>query len=870
MSNPRPSDRFKPASPAGTAKASDRFQAAAPAGTAKASDRFQPANKGILVVCDTCDKVIMPIDLASPVSENVFRCPDCVMVKPIEGPATVPVGTRQQKSGYGIKPGSKSRISRSSIPVVKPSSGRQPSYATPVQPREVHAAPQRSKFFWASIGAGGVVAVAAIIGLLISSKKPTTPSDTADDGASRKRTEVVETAPRQRELEPPKTSRTEPTEAPPAQAPTPTPTGNDIQNTLAENVNKVQEQAKADKPAPAKPTTQNTVKKVDEKKPAAPALTANTFSVKLGEAVALSDARKFGGAQALLDELKTQGDGQAWWKDKSDEFNKASGKFKDAWQALKDEATEAQEESRTAKVIENLDNLTKVWTNLANLNDPETSKLANEVLKQVQTDKSRISAKIAEVAAEEKKKDLEARLTEGEALLKNRPSAQVAGAYLPKLDDVEKIMRGNKTLADANAERYAGIKFDLNQITTPRVGNYKGVAKKNGGALELTYDFAAADQLNDFLMEGGNNSTKATWDSAKQAVSMRVNGKQNWSGNKHGNGIWRFPFNFYKDSWVVEVDALITEDSSNEKNASPGIAVWDGTANNYIRFQYDDDRKNYKVSALGPVNPTKTSENQWKDQPSFASSGTPEKVKLQMICANGGITLNFVSPSKSFTVKQAALTFVPKFVGLYLNTYTASATAQFDNFKLMAVPDQEVLKSQAETERSTYVGRLAAEIKKEAATSTIENTAKNATAALQGDDAQVTNARSWSSLWTVDGKLNGRTSFQEVSGIKDLYKFVPATGSEVALKRTVNLESGKKYQLKISVGSSTGKVLDLAVYCNGKELHKSSFNKPAKFALSPIDLDLSDFAGGKVEIEIKSKSPDGASVMFGGVNIAVQ
>lgn len=324
--------------------------------------------------------------------------------------------------------------------------------------------------------------------------------------------------------------------------------------------------------------------------------------------------------------------------------------------------------------------------------DTLVSQPARGVLKAIAESRARI----AEQARQKRSAEITAKLDAIERQIKSRTRAD---PIFKGLDEIEGLAAQDADAAEKFGERIGGARFDALAMRDGDLSVYRTAVRQAGAGAEVLYDFATPEQYGIWFYDNPANAGSAEHDLKKGAVILKSAGRHNWDGkDRRGMPVFRIPFYFRPDNWMVETDVSLLSDQNKGNKPDIGILVWDGSTN-VVRLSVQDSARGLHA-VYGSSMPKR--ENFWARPVSLAGK-IKDKIRLQMSCSGGMVGCTVTSSTgASVTIAKEALGFEPQFVGLFIrnNDDGENASAAFQSVKIQGVPNAERLKELRDTRRS--------------------------------------------------------------------------------------------------------------------------------------------------------------------------
>jgi hypothetical protein len=316
-------------------------------------------------------------------------------------------------------------------------------------------------------------------------------------------------------------------------------------------------------------------------------------------------------------------------------------------------------------------------------------------------------------------------------------------------------------------------------------------------------------------------------------------------------GVLRLPFVFRPDAWTFEADVSEVSHSDAKNPPDMGILIWDGSAN-ILRLGFREgstaNTKETKILAAGCLG---KQTNYAKDLGKLGC-GANETIRLVMACRQGMVSFGAFAQGKSAAIAiTQPLPFVPKWVGLYLRTRSKddSASAVFDNVRVVATPDPEAIKQLATTRRDGLVAKARADQEARA------DLAKEIAESAGGAPAD------WDKHWAYDGRSD-KESHQKMDakGRTGVWRTCAHSPDRPARwHRRIRLDPGKSYFLHLEVAAEGAPGWQLIVEANNKEI----LTRQVGASWQSCDVDLSAFAGQEIVLELNQKIATPANKDYG-------
>jgi len=305
-------------------------------------------------------------------------------------------------------------------------------------------------------------------------------------------------------------------------------------------------------------------------------------------------------------------------------------------------------------------------------------------------------ARIAEATKQKRIADIGAKLDLIERQIKGRP--RVIDPILKALDELDIQIAQDADVIEKFGERVGGMRFDAGVVRDGELAIYKAVVKQGGAGAEVFYDFTNPEQFNAWFYDNPANGGSAELDLKKGAAILKSGARHNWDGkDRRGMPIFRLPFYFRPDGWMVETDVAILSDQNKQNKPDVGILVWDGTTNVARLSVQDSARGMHALFASS----TPKREN-YNSRPAPIAGKIKENVRLQMSCVGGTVGCTITSSTgASIVLQKEPLGFEPQFVGLFIRNSDdgENSSAIFQAVKIQGLPNTEKLKEIRDTRR---------------------------------------------------------------------------------------------------------------------------------------------------------------------------
>jgi len=285
-----------------------------------------------------------------------------------------------------------------------------------------------------------------------------------------------------------------------------------------------------------------------------------------------------------------------------------------------------------------------------------------------------------------------------------------------ELSDIETAMSTEPDVGDKLIERTAGLRYDTASMKDGEWSMYKTTVHAGGNGVEILYDFSSPEHYSAWIMDKPNNSGDSEHDAKAGAVVVKTVGQHNWDGkDRRDTPVFKLPLFLKNDTWTVETNVTLLADGNKKDKPDYGILVWDG-GSNVARLSIKDASAKDVQMIFGASTPAK--DNFWSK--GVLLPGRPkDRVRLQMNCSPTQVVClatNGAGRTATYVYKEP-LNFEPRFVGLFCRTNDGgeNARVQFDNVKIVGVPNRERLKEAAAGVRAAFITAAKAEFAKKAA-----------------------------------------------------------------------------------------------------------------------------------------------------------
>lgn len=285
-----------------------------------------------------------------------------------------------------------------------------------------------------------------------------------------------------------------------------------------------------------------------------------------------------------------------------------------------------------------------------------------------------------------------------------------------ELSDIETAMVVEPDVGDKLIERTAGLRFDMGSMKDGEWSMYKTTVHAGGNGVEIQYDFSSPEQYSAWIMDKPNNSGDSEHDAKAGAVVVKTVGHHNWDGkDRRETPVFKLPLYLKNDTWTVETNVTLLADGNKKDKPDYGILVWDG-GSNVARLSIKDATVKDVQMLFGASTPAK--ENFWS-KGVYLPGRPKDRVRLQMNCSPTQVVClatNAAGRTATYVHKEP-LNFEPRFVGLFCRTNDGgeNARVQFDNVKIVGVPNRERLKEAAASSRNAFITAAKTEYAKKSA-----------------------------------------------------------------------------------------------------------------------------------------------------------
>jgi hypothetical protein len=302
------------------------------------------------------------------------------------------------------------------------------------------------------------------------------------------------------------------------------------------------------------------------------------------------------------------------------------------------------------------------------------------------------------------------------------------------------------------------------------------------------------------------------------------------------------PVLFKANSWSIQAD--VTHLASKQKAGVAGVVLlMEGGGT--VRIAVNElpwNKLQFSAICEPPI-------LGWDKAQLAVVGGTVERMtRISISCADGVISIAGIFGAKVVALPGGKGAPAPMHMGVFTRSYQADEDVIFlyDNFKAAGIIDRDRVKDFKSQARAAVVaGAKAAQL-----------------SALQfRNELAGTLDKNWMTLWTADSQGQACPMRGDFNGRKAVMRAHPLDGNTPGKwLRRVKLEAGKKYALTYEASAHVNFDFATAVSVNGKQLQR---NIIAGNSWKPIEVDLSDYAGSEINIEISCEAGNAYDVEFG-------